>query len=66
MCPAQELLSLGVSGAETQLCSIYQPVCPEEGVPAPDGCPQGMAFLIHMKASHTGEVALVWHLLVRT
>lgn len=41
------------------------PVCPEEGVPAPGGSPQGMAFLIHMKASYTGEVALVWCLLVR-
>lgn len=63
-CLAQELLGTRVSGAETQLHSIYQPVCPEEGVPAPGGSPQGMAFLIHMKASYTGEVALVWRLLL--
>lgn len=43
-CLAQELLGTRVSGAETQLHSIYQPVCPEEGVPAPGGSPPRDGF----------------------
>lgn len=35
---------MGVSGAKSQLCSVHQAVCPEEGAPAASVSPQVAAF----------------------